>query len=64
MHCKVFFFNFIYQHGKRSGFRNLQYNDENANDNEDTYLLQVRGVSKYDTKAVQVNMFLFNHTYN
>ncbi len=44
------------QHGKRSGFRNLQYNDENTSENEDTYLLQVRGLSKYDTKAVQVNI--------
>lgn len=33
----------------------MQYQDENTRDNEDTYLLQVRGVSKYDTKAVQVN---------
>ncbi|CAM4856581.1 unnamed protein product [Rotaria socialis] len=46
----------IFKHGKRSGFRNLQYHDENTNENEDTYLLQVRGISKYDTKAVQVDL--------
>ena len=44
-----------FQHGKRSGFRNLQYQDENTRENEETYLLQVRGLSKYDTKAVQVS---------
>lgn len=48
-------FVFSFQHGKRSGFRNLQYQDENTSENEDTYLLQVRGLSKYDTKAVQVS---------
>ncbi|CAF1239030.1 unnamed protein product [Adineta steineri] len=46
----------IFKHGKRSGFRNLQYQDENTSENEDCYLLQVRGLSKYDTKAVQVDL--------
>ncbi|CAF1325577.1 unnamed protein product [Rotaria sordida] len=46
----------IFKHGKRSGFRNLQYYDENTSENNDTYLLQVRGLSKYDTKAVQVDL--------
>ncbi|CAF0804352.1 unnamed protein product [Adineta ricciae] len=46
----------IFKHGKRSGFRNLQYHDENTSENDDTYLLQVRGLSKFDTKAVQVDL--------
>ncbi|CAF0805451.1 unnamed protein product, partial [Didymodactylos carnosus] len=43
----------VFKHGKRSGFRNLQEDNENI---DDTYLLQVRGLSKYDTKAVQVDL--------
>ncbi|CAF1190371.1 unnamed protein product, partial [Didymodactylos carnosus] len=43
----------VFKNGKRSGFRNIQDDNENI---DNTYLLEVRGLHQYGTKAVQVDL--------